>query len=532
MGSSWSSLRETKTRASKRMSQVFESKTSDRKDQGTTVVSIKPVSATPEIACAECTPSISTQHANGATEQQQQQPPPPLPTEEQDAPLPPLKSTTSIAIIGGGIIGLITALGLLHRGLHVTVYERASKLTETSAGFSFGSGAREAMAHISPRVREALRRVAAPNPYPFIRYFDGFSEGVSDPLWQIPAERPDYHGCLRAAFLEALGEEVREEERRAGRGVLRFGMGLEGYEVEEEGGKVRLRFGDGSVVEVDAVIGCDGIKSRTRQIMIGENDPAALPGFTHMVAYRAVMPLEAVVAAMGEDKGYSHCLHVGPGAYTVTYPIANNTLTNMILFCKTPTPWPDTNKLLSTCLRSTAQDAIRTWKPDIRGVVDLLPEAPTKWAIFDMSTHPAKSYTRGRVCVAGDAAHASTPFLASGAAMGVEDAAVLATVLETALNRLSSGEEVEREKGKAIRAAFGAFSALRIERSQMVVRYSREVGEICMWQNEEVGRDPERCFQEIWRRYSDVWEFDVQGMVEDARKQCMALLEGKEEGSF
>jgi salicylate hydroxylase len=55
--------------------------------------------------------------------------------------------------------------------------------------------------------------------------------------------------------------------------------------------------------------------------MIGEDNPAALPGFTHMVAYRAVIPLEAVVAAMGEDKGYSHCLHVGPGAYTVTYPV-------------------------------------------------------------------------------------------------------------------------------------------------------------------------------------------------------------------
>ncbi|KAL2808464.1 hypothetical protein BJX63DRAFT_424565 [Aspergillus granulosus] len=445
----------------------------------------------------------------------QNPPSPPLSTSTPNGTNPALRETTSIAVIGGGIIGLITALGLLHRGFNVTVYERAAKLTETSAGFSFNAVAREAMEYISPRVREALRKVAAPNEYPFIRYFDGYTEGVSDPLWQIPAERPDYHGCLRAAFLEALGAEVPE-------GALKFGMGLEGY--EEVGEKVELRFGDGSVVKVDAVIGCDGIKSRTRQVMIGESDPAALPGFTKMVAYRAVIPLEAVVAAMGEDKGYSHCLHVGPGAYTVTYPIANNTLTNMILFCKTSTAWPDTNKLLATCLRSTAQEAISTWKPDVRGVVDLLPETPNKWAIFDMSDHPAKSYTRGRVCVAGDAAHASTPFLASGAAMGVEDAAVLATTLETALSRPSTGKP--GEKTAAIEAAFRAFSALRIERSQMVVRYSREVGEMCMWQNEEIGRDPERCFQEIWRRYCDVWEFDVQEMVESARRECTVVLEG------
>jgi salicylate hydroxylase len=55
--------------------------------------------------------------------------------------------------------------------------------------------------------------------------------------------------------------------------------------------------------------------------MLGENNPAASPGFTHIVAYRAVVPINDVVAAMGEDKAYSHCLHVGPGAYTVTYPV-------------------------------------------------------------------------------------------------------------------------------------------------------------------------------------------------------------------
>jgi salicylate hydroxylase len=189
--------------------------------------------------------------------------PTPQPISEQD-PLPgktttttalstpPLSSTTSIAIIGGGIIGLITALGLIHRGLNVIVYERASKLTETSAGFSFNAVAREAMEFISPNVREALRSVAAPNEYPFIRYFDGYTPqkeggGEEEPLWQIPADRPDYHGCLRAAFLEALGREVPE-------GVLRFGMGLEGYEEvdTDNGEKVRLRFAGGEVVDVDA----------------------------------------------------------------------------------------------------------------------------------------------------------------------------------------------------------------------------------------------------------------------------------------
>ncbi|KAL4736209.1 hypothetical protein BDV11DRAFT_211400 [Aspergillus similis] len=423
-----------------------------------------------------------------------------------------------IAIIGGGIIGIITALGLIHRGIKVTVYERAPKYTETSAGFSFSSGARKAMEVVSPRVLEALLRVAAPNKHPFIRYFDGFTPGADEAQWQIPAERPDYYGCLRAAFLESLGEEVPE-------GVVKFGKVLEGYEDNEENGTVLLRFRDGSTVEVDAVIGCDGIKSRTRRIMLGDTHPAAAPGFTEIVAYRAVLPLEGVVAALGEDRGHSHCLAVGPDAYTVSYPIANRPLANMILFRKQRGPWTNCDKLLETCHRSTAQEAVKDWKPEIQRLVDLLPENPNKWAIFDMSDNPVPSYVSasGRVCIAGDAAHASTPFLASGAAMGVEDAAVLATVLDAALDD-HSPRKTTVVKRKAITAAFRAYSEIRMQRSQRVVKDSRMVGEVCMWQDPETARDPEKCFQAIWQSYTRIWEFDVEEMVERARSECVRLL--------
>ncbi|KAL5333962.1 hypothetical protein BJX70DRAFT_403076 [Aspergillus crustosus] len=435
-----------------------------------------------------------------------------------DTPTETLRETCDIAIIGGGIIGAIVALGLIHRGLKVTVYERASKFTETSAGFSFNAVARQAMQYINPRVLDALLRVATPNEHPYIRYCDGVTPGVEKALWQIPAERPDYRGCLRAAFLDSLGREIPEE-------LVQFGKDLDTYEDATDSGKVVLRFTDGTVAEVDAVIGCDGIKSRTRQIMLGESHPAASPGFTHIVAYRAVVPIEGVVAALGQDKGLSHCLHVGPGAFTVTYPIANNTLTNLILFCQHPTSWPSATKLLETCTRTTAQSAIRDWTPDIRATIDLLPEKPTKWAIFDTSDNPAPTYTSGRVCIAGDAAHASTPFLASGAAMGVEDAAVLATTLDIALSRASASAVSGREKTNAISAAFQAYSNIRMERSQRTVQHSRDAGHICMHQNEETALDPEKCYQAIWERYTKIWEFDVADMTEKAREECLRLLE-------
>lgn len=82
------------------------------------------------------------------------------------------------------------------------------------------------------------------------------------------------------------------------------------------------------------------------------------------------------------------------------------------------------------------------------------------WAIFDMADNPADTYARGRVCLAGDAAHASSPFHGAGACMGVEDALVLVSVLETALSKAGG-----LSKTKAVSAALQAYSTIRLERS-------------------------------------------------------------------
>ncbi|KAL4932526.1 uncharacterized protein BDV17DRAFT_288036 [Aspergillus undulatus] len=279
---------------------------------------------------------------------------------------PTLRTTCKIAIIGRGIIGLITAIGLLDRGINVKIYERSSKFT-----------------------KQAQRQMGTPL-FGILMGLGSMLMGVSQG-GRFQRIGRIIGGCLRAKFLESLGREVPQ-------GVVEFGKVLDGVEDrtgDGEGGNVVLRFRDGVVVEVDAVIGCDGLKSRTRRIMLGESDPAAYPGFTHTVAYRALLPTDGALAAMGEDKGYSHCLHVGPGGYTVTYPVANNTLVNMILFCKMPEDWPDSNKQLETCYRSTAQKAMKCRKADIRTVIDFLPERPNKWAIFDTSS----DYVYIRLCL-------------------------------------------------------------------------------------------------------------------------------------
>lgn len=83
--------------------------------------------------------------------------------------------------------------------------------------------------------------------------------------------------------------------------------------------------------------------------------------------------------------------------------------------------------------------------------MDLFPEQITKWAIFDTADHPAPTYARGRVCIVGDAAHASSPLHGAGACMGVEDALALATALEVALNH--HRDPSPRDRAVAVEAA-------------------------------------------------------------------------------
>lgn len=59
------------------------------------------------------------------------------------------------------------------------------------------------------------------------------------------------------------------------------------------------------------VIGCDGIKSRVRALLLGDDlHPAASPSFTHKYAYRGLVPMDKAVAAVGEELASNSCMHV------------------------------------------------------------------------------------------------------------------------------------------------------------------------------------------------------------------------------
>ncbi|KAI1370688.1 hypothetical protein F4677DRAFT_457719 [Hypoxylon crocopeplum] len=422
------------------------------------------------------------------------------------------------AIIGGGIIGLMMAFGLLNRGVRLAAYERTESYDEISAGFVFTGVARECMKHLDPRVLDALRAVGEVFRHSYHRYWDGFNPTTKEAgqsedalLFQVPAGEQNFWGCLRSHLLLEMFDRLPQ-------GVVKFGKHLDTC-VDESGGKVLLSFADGSVVGVDAVIGCDGIRSRTRQILLGEDSLESYASYTHKVAYRAVVPITGAIAALGHDKATNPGAHLGPDAHVVSYPVDKCTLLNLAIFLYDPEPWTEA-KMTAPGSREEVQEALADWSPAVRELVDLLPERVMKWGIFDNAEHPAPTYARGRVCIAGDAAHASSPFHGVGACMGVEDALVIATVLDMVNTRARDGSIATGSVGGAVASTFRSFNAVRLERSNWMTQSSREMGDIYEWRHPATGRDAEKCKAEFERRSRIVWDFDVDKMVAEVKSEC------------
>jgi salicylate hydroxylase len=91
--------------------------------------------------------------------------------------------------------------------------------------------------------------------------------------------------------------------------VESFGKRLKNIEGDTDG-KLKMTFEDGSAAKADAVIGSDGIKSKVRRIMFGEDHPCANPVFTQKYAYRGLVPMHKAIEAVGEERALNACMHV------------------------------------------------------------------------------------------------------------------------------------------------------------------------------------------------------------------------------
>ena len=145
------------------------------------------------------------------------------------------------------------------------------------------------------------------------------------------------------------------------------------------------------------------------------------------------------------------------------------------------------------------------WGEPVQRILDKVKDT-SRWALFDAPD--AGTYVQGRVCLLGDAAHASTPHQGAGAGMAFEDAYVLSRLL---------GEVGKAEKGVGVEGVFRAYDEVRRPRTQKLVGTSRQVMGVYSMIDEEIGEDLRKMKRDVDERHRWIWEVDLPGEVERAK---------------
>ncbi|RAH54465.1 FAD/NAD(P)-binding domain-containing protein [Aspergillus piperis CBS 112811] len=176
------------------------------------------------------------------------------------------------------------------------------------------------------------------------------------------------------------------------------------------------------------------------------------------------------------------------------------------------------HKALDTGNKADVAAAFSHFGPTMRTIIDLLPDPIDQWAVFNTYDQPPDKYSRGTVCIAGDAAHAAAPHHGAGAGCGVEDAAVLCAVLDMAVKRVGATKGGSGGNAALITIAFETYDAVRCERAQWLVESSRIIGNLYEWQDNEVGADASKCHDEVYWRSHRIWDYDIDAMMRKTAK--------------
>lgn len=143
------------------------------------------------------------------------------------------------------------------------------------------------------------------------------------------------------------------------------------------------------------------------------------------------------------------------------------------------------------------------WSGPVKNILGLI-EKVDMWALFDHL--PAVSYHRkGKICLLGDSAHASTPHHGAGAGMAVEDAFILSKLLAS----INGAGELE--------SAFSAYDAVRRPRSQRLVTSSRRVGDVYNFEDAVIGDDIEATREYLEHAWDWIWNEDLDQQLENAQ---------------
>jgi salicylate hydroxylase len=306
---------------------------------------------------------------------------------------------------------LTAALALRRNGFRVVVLEQAQRLEETGAGIQLSPNASRLLIELGLEERlravavepTALRVLNAANGREIVRMpLSGAALHYGAPYWMI------HRGDLQEALTEAAARDVDVN--------IRLGVRVEDFEAHANGLSISTR---GGVVTEPcmALLAADGLWSTLRKCL-GHREP---PRFTGRIAWRGLVPARDVTPQFREPVVH---LWLGRDAHLVHYPVKAGAVINVVVI--TADAGKDANPTAQPSADAIPPLAADAWAMPARALVGRC-ENWLQWGLYDR--RPIWRWSQGPVALLGDAAHPMLPFLAQGAAMAIEDAAVAARCL-------------------------------------------------------------------------------------------------------
>ncbi|KAI0689374.1 hypothetical protein BC835DRAFT_255975 [Cytidiella melzeri] len=333
---------------------------------------------------------------------------------------------------GGGIGGLAFAVALAKTGTDcvVDIYESTESFGEVGAGIGLWPRVWDTMKTLG--LEEDLRSKSTSLGQGGKMTYRKCDQAEPVPCGSAPQPMQPFH---RAEFLKILENRIPSNYRK------NFSKRLVSYE-DIAPNPIVLRFKDGTTAECDVLVGADGIKSAVRRAMfvsLAEEQQDSRHAeayrqcvdakFSGVVTYRALVQAEALKAEYPDHPALSQPFcYFGKGKFVVSYPVSQGRVVNVAaLSCKADLRG---TQYEGSWVAQASPDEILAnypdWDPEVRFLLKAM-TSPSKWAVNEVRGLPA--FVSGRVALLGDAAHAMTPHLASGAGQAVEDGLVLASLL-------------------------------------------------------------------------------------------------------
>ena len=352
-----------------------------------------------------------------------------------------------VVVVGGGIGGVAMALALGRQGHRVQLLEQADQIGAIGYGVQMGP-------NVMPMLDElgvgAEVRAAAYFPKDIMLY--DYLTGQT--LSHIPLQTTEfvqryqsqpYIAIHRVDMHELLLKACEKYPHIS----LNQSTTVTGY--TQTGDVVSLHTAQGDTLQAAAVVACDGLRSRVRAQM----RPDDVPRESGYVAHRSLIPMDQAPAQVQQRQTVT--MWAGPGLHVIYYPLRQASLLNIVLVVQLPAHVSSTQ---DQGYLDYLQHLLAQAQPEPQQVAKLV-HLDRRWAIADRE--PMRHWHDGRVCLLGDAAHATLQSLAQGAGMAIEDVVCLSGLMA--------------QHGTDVSSAFKDFERARFLRTARVQWVSRHLWE-------------------------------------------------------